>query len=121
MNFYTMGNFAMNNKSNKIICPVCGKEFSPAPEHSYHLDNKEKLVCSYNCERQWEKNQKPQRSERSSRKAGVAIRFVETGEEFKSIAECAEHLNTACSIINHCIKNGYLYKGIHIERVKKDD
>ena len=47
------------------ICPICGKNFIPAPYHSWkvgtcdiHNDRPEwrlKLVCSYSCMRKWEK------------------------------------------------------------------
>ena len=32
-------------------CPVCGKEFVPAPQHAYTLPNKGGPVCSYHCMR----------------------------------------------------------------------
>ena len=48
------GFYAKNGKG--IKCPQCGKIFHPAPEHIYHEGNaKTKLVCSYNCEREWDK------------------------------------------------------------------
>jgi hypothetical protein len=32
------------------ICPVCGKEFCPAPMHIYKLPGgKQSRVCSYSC------------------------------------------------------------------------
>lgn len=121
-NYINMSGFATNYYGRQErICPICGKEFSPAPEHSYYINgNKLKLVCSYTCVRKWEKNPKAQYSSGiSGKKAGIAVRFVETGEEFVSISECAEHLNTSYSIIDHCIRYGYPFKGVHIERVKK--
>lgn len=43
-----------------LICPVCGKEFYPAPFHRYH-DKRQKCserdanrVCSYHCMRESE-------------------------------------------------------------------
>lgn len=121
-NYINMSGFATNYYGrHKKTCPVCGKEFLPAPEHSYFVDNnKQKLVCSYTCVRKREKELEAQCSTRSiCTKDGISVRLVETGEEFKSISECARHLNTARSIINHCVKNGYPFKGIHIERIKK--
>lgn len=29
------------------ICPECGREFYPAPQHTYVVDGKK--VCRYNC------------------------------------------------------------------------
>lgn len=58
------------------VCPICGKEFSPAPLHSWKIGNVDRiggaspeldenfvpdsdrytrLVCSYHCMRVWEK------------------------------------------------------------------
>lgn len=41
-------------------CPVCGKEFIPAPFHVYKVYTKGqyKLACSWNCVRKWEKKKK---------------------------------------------------------------
>lgn len=39
-------------------CPVCGKEFLPAPQHVYKVDIKRgdiRYVCSYHCVRAHEK------------------------------------------------------------------
>lgn len=43
-----------------INCPICGKSFIPAPEHSWAIGNwggehRDELVCSYTCMRVWEK------------------------------------------------------------------
>ena len=55
------GFYFMNKK--EIKCPQCGKMFQPAPEHSYHEGNaKVKLVCSYHCMREWEKEHPTARS-----------------------------------------------------------
>lgn len=41
-------------------CPVCGKQFEPAPYHVYKIYVKysHKLVCSWHCVREWEKKKK---------------------------------------------------------------
>lgn len=31
------------------ICPVCGKEFVPAPDHVYKVTKSGAPVCSYHC------------------------------------------------------------------------
>ena len=33
-------------------CPVCKKEFIPAGQHAYKMPRSERLVCSYHCMRQ---------------------------------------------------------------------
>lgn len=39
-----------------ITCPVCGKEFVPAPQHVYHLPFKKyEYVCGYSCARRAQK------------------------------------------------------------------
>lgn len=56
-------------KTRVMICPVCGKEFVPAPEHVYRSDFTKKeakklgkddaftsLVCSWHCVREHEKH-----------------------------------------------------------------
>lgn len=35
------------------VCPVCGKEYVPAPQHVYKV--KHRLVCSWGCLRKAEK------------------------------------------------------------------
>lgn len=45
------------NFVNKI-CPVCGKNFVPAPMHIYKIrinKNRTNLVCTYNCMVNWQK------------------------------------------------------------------
>jgi hypothetical protein len=39
--------------TRKCVCPVCGKEYFPAPLHSYHAEENKygPLVCSYSCSR----------------------------------------------------------------------
>lgn len=38
-------------------CPVCGKKFSPLPDHALKIgkEGSRRLVCSYSCMRKWEK------------------------------------------------------------------
>ena len=38
-------------------CPVCGKKFTPAPQHCLKIGEgtHAPLVCSYSCMRKWEK------------------------------------------------------------------
>ena len=31
------------------VCPVCGKEFIPAPQHVYKVTKWSPPVCSYHC------------------------------------------------------------------------
>lgn len=50
-------------------CPVCGKTFLPAIEHSYKIRVKgdcghNKLVCSWRCVREFEKNDTVKRQNR---------------------------------------------------------
>ena len=42
----------------KHICPICNKEYYPAPLHIYKIKSTGELVCSYNCQVASEKNYK---------------------------------------------------------------
>lgn len=47
-------------------CPVCGKTFLPAIQHSYKIRKKgnsghDKLACSYHCVREFEKSDQVRR------------------------------------------------------------
>jgi DNA repair exonuclease SbcCD ATPase subunit len=101
-------------------CPVCGKEFLPAGQHSYKIGNAEtteKLVCTYTCQRKWEREQEEKQNRKKMRK-GKLIKIVETGETFKSVVECANRLNVEPTELYQCINRGIAYNGYHIERVR---
>lgn len=38
-----------------VKCPVCGKNYIPAPLHVYKIKNGTMLVCSWSCLRAYEK------------------------------------------------------------------
>lgn len=42
-------------------CPVCGKEFHPAPYHAWTIQGDKKQGCSYTCARKWDKEQERKR------------------------------------------------------------
>ena len=120
-----MSGFATASGQSERECPVCGKRFSPTIEHAYKAGTgaNRKFVCSYTCQRAWEKNPdvlkkgiKKQRSEGNNK---VAVRVVETGELFDSIVACAKGLNTSTFTVGRCIYYGKTVKGLHIERVEK--
>lgn len=101
-------------------CPVCGKEFLPTGLHSYKIGtvaSEQKLVCTYTCQRKWEKEQEEKAKRKKSHK-GKLVRIVETGETFKSVVECAARLNTYPANLYKCISKGITYNGYHIERVR---
>lgn len=100
-------------------CPICGKEFLPAGLHSYKIgtNTKPKLVCTYTCQRKWEREQE-EKDKRKKKHKGKLVKIVETGETFKSVVECANRLNAPVEYLYSCIKRGTAYKGYHIERVR---
>ena len=137
-NFTSMSDFISRDRKEEIKCPVCGKMFNAAPEHSYTIGygekrgkNKKRLVCTYSCMRKWEKEQAEKPKKTSLNKApvqrrnipykSVAVRIVETGETFSSLDECAKHLNTVGSNIGYGLKTGKGYKGYHFEKVEEGD
>lgn len=104
-------------------CPVCGKEFLPAGQHSWIIGNnfsKQELVCTYSCMRKWEKNPK-KRSRVCENGRRVKVRVVETGEVFNSISECARKLKTSTCSIHYSIYYGRTARGLHVERLDDND
>ena len=53
----------MNDHYAKIKCPECKKLFTPALEHAYLIGDefRGKPVCSYSCQRNYEKRKKLRR------------------------------------------------------------
>ena len=103
-------------------CPICKKEFLPAGQHGWKIGDSpsyEEPVCSYTCQRKWEKNRKkaPKHNPYGFGMA-KAVRIVETGEKFRTITECAKHLGVSSSVVSYCLHHGKVYKGMHIEKVK---
>lgn len=47
----------------------------------------------------------------------IAVRIVETGEEFRSISECARVLNRSQQSVWYALRNGTSTAGIHLEEV----
>ena len=46
-----------------------------------------------------------------------AVRIVETGEEFRSLSDCARGLNRSLSTVWFAVKHGSTTAGIHLEEV----
>lgn len=99
-------------------CPICGKEYLPAAQHGWAIKEgtKKELVCSYTCQRKYEKNPKMKIKKRSN-KAKIAVKVIETGEEFKSITECAEHFNVSTTTIHHCLYHFKTLNGLHLTQI----
>jgi hypothetical protein len=108
----------IDEEYKKKKCPICGKLFYVPKVLCWGwvigTERHPKPVCSYKCQREWEK--RPAKKVNPSRKT-IKIRIVETGEEFKSIADCVRHLNGSRSNIYNSINRGKAYKGLHFERV----
>ena len=105
----------MGELYKKFVCPECGKEFSPEFEMYWGWKNpKDENVCSYTCQRKSEKKAKSKPKQIRNR---VPVRIRETGEVFKSISDCAVHLNTSNGSIYRCIDRGIPFYNLHIERV----
>lgn len=102
-----------------VTCPVCGEDFLPAPQHGWKIGEgkKAELVCTYSCQRKWEKASEKQRETmRKPKRKRIAVRVIETGEVFESVAACAEHFNTSKTCIYKCFR-GLTYNNLHMERV----
>lgn len=100
------------------ICPQCEEEFYIAPYQEWGWlvgeGCKAKPVCSYSCQRKWEKEHTTRPKQQRKR---VPVKIRETGEVFRSISDCASYLNTSCNSIYRCIDRGIPFYDIHIERV----
>ncbi|MEE0981454.1 MAG: hypothetical protein U0K91_07195 [Acutalibacteraceae bacterium] len=107
------------------VCPICGKEFLPAGQHSWKIGeymSYEKLVCSYSCMRKWEKgakNGKGRYKKPCNNGKKIAVRIVETGKEYDTITKCAKALYVSNTTIYNCLYNGKTIDGLHIEKVDK--
>lgn len=47
----------------------------------------------------------------------IAVRIVETGEEFRSISDCARFLNKSLQTVWSALRHGNPTAGIHLEEV----
>lgn len=121
--FNTMNSFYHSENEARMTCPVCGKNFNPAPEHAYHIKRGYKnLVCSYSCMRKWEKGEvKGLKAQETKSRRYKTVRIVETGEIFNSAKECANHLNATPSSVYKSILHGASCHGLHIEAVKEGE
>lgn len=121
-NFRGTTHFTPFSERKPIMCPICEKMFTPAAEHSYKIGKgiKVQLVCSYSCEREWDKNpKKPKKVCNNGSK--IVVRVVETDEVYESITKCAKALKVSNTTIYHCIYYGKTHKGLHIVKVDADD
>lgn len=120
-NFRGTSHFTPFSERKPIMCPVCEKMFTPASEHSYKIGKgiKCQLVCSYTCERNWEKN--PKRPKKVCNNGSkIAVKVLETGKQYDSITKCAKALKVSNTTIYHCIYYGKTHKGLHIVKVDDD-
>lgn len=123
---HNMSNFYSFCKEEVRTCPVCGEKFKPAKEHAYHIEqNKNKLVCTYSCMRKWQsgnaKKLIPMRGKKKKSKKYGAVKIVETGEIFRSISECAIHLNRPTGNVYQSIVTGVRCNGFHIVEVEEGE
>ena len=121
--FNSTNAFYYSHEGGRVSCPVCGKMFDPAPEHSYKIGKyRNKLVCTYTCMRKWEKGEvkKLEVQPKKSRLYG-AVKIVETGEIFDNCKECAKHLGAAYTGVQRAVKKGYSCKGFHIVQAKEGE
>ena len=123
LTFNSMNSFYHSENEARMTCPICGKNFNPAPEHAYHIKRGQKnFVCSWSCMRKWEKGEvKGLKPQEVKPKRYKAVRVVETGEIFNSAKECADHLNAALSLVYKAISHRTTCHGLHIEAVWEGD
>ena len=103
-------------------CPVCGKEFLPAGQHSWMIGDRpsqQELVCSYSCMRKWETDPNRKKKKRCTNGKKKKVRIVETGQVFDSMQECADALGISGTAVHYCVYYGRTADGLHIEKVAK--
>ncbi len=109
----------MNERYAPTVCPICNKEFRPEYYARWGwvigTESAPIPVCSYKCQRQWEKN--PEAKKRKPAPKRIAVRIVETGEVFDSVQDCASYFNASTSTLYRCMRKGITYNRMHIERV----
>ena len=69
--------------------------------------------------RKWEKHKTVVVSKKRDAKR-IPVRIVETGETFRSIKECSDHLQTTYPNVYRALMSGYLCKGYHIEEIREE-
>ena len=72
-----------------------------------HVDNLEIVTHAVNMQRAVDRG----------RAKMIPVRIVETGEEFRSIADCARFLNRANQNVHEALRKGIKTAGVHIEEV----
>lgn len=83
-------------------CPVCGKEFVPAPLHAYkdQRARTKKLVCSYTCMRKSERMEEyRQKKKGKGARSQGAVRCIDTGEIYPSAYAAYTKTGTCYSTI----------------------
>lgn len=120
-NFTNMSGFITNYYGrSETICPVCGNPFTPAPEHSYYLNDKRKLACSYTCVRKWEKNKMMKLFDSRTAPKVFGIRIVGTDTVFGNVKECAESLEISQAYVRKLLYEKRKYKGMYLEMIRDD-
>ena len=89
----------MSNEFIRIVtCPVCGKQFVPAAQHVYRVNDN--LVCSWGCQRKVEKEQEERKKLRArKRKVRTMYKECETcaycdvGKDDQPCCYCVDGMN----------------------------
>ena len=99
------------------VCPVCGKEFVPAPWHVYKDKRKggnRKFVCSYGCMRKSEREKKPSKPIVHRVYVRKPVKCIETGEVFECAKAAATTIKADASRIRSaCRGERDTVKGYH--------
>lgn len=75
-----------------------------------HVNNLEIVTPKTNSQRAYDRNRRVPPSM-------IRVRIVETGEEFRSISDCARFLNRGLSSVHQALRRGTQTAGIHLEEV----
>lgn len=100
-----------------FICPVCGKNFIPAPFHQYKVSHRR--VCSYTCQLRGERNQMSQSKGAPPQKPVLAFdlngKFL---KEYNSPREAARAIKISEESVRQCCRGTHQSAGGFVFKYK---
>ena len=90
-------------RDDGAICPVCGKQFFPYPQHVFKDKRTKKKVCSYSCILNSKVSKKDERKER--------VRYTvycPDGYVAMSTADAGKDMGITAGAVQHLIHKGKL-------------
>ena len=102
------------------ICPVCGKNYIPAPFHLYKIYGHAR-VCSWTCQLKGERENI--RIQHGAPRTKQILMYDKNGifiRKYSSAAEASKDLNISVACIGRCCRKQSAYAGNYVFRYQKD-